>query len=60
MVDPDFFTTKKYFAPVTCFLTFNFCAMIGNLFPAWIQWVSSELGIHTIELKTRFLILIYV
>lgn len=25
----------KYFSPVTCFLTFNVCAMLGNLIPNW-------------------------
>jgi len=28
--------TDKYFSPVTCFLTFNVCAMLGNLIPNWI------------------------
>jgi len=39
-MDPDFFLTAKYFAPVTCFLTFNFFAMVGNMIPSIIEWVS--------------------
>lgn len=34
--------SKKYFTPVTCFLTFNVFAMLGSLTTSWIQWVSCE------------------
>lgn len=34
----DFFISSTYFAPVCCFLCFNFFAMIGNIFPNWITW----------------------
>lgn len=38
-IDPNFFgsveTTDKYFSAVNCFLVFNSCAMIGNIFPNW-------------------------
>ncbi|KAF5288632.1 hypothetical protein FQA39_LY15327 [Lamprigera yunnana] len=28
--DPDFFITEKYYTSITCFLTFNTCAMVGS------------------------------
>jgi len=31
--DEDFFISPKYFIPVTCFLTFNVSAMLGNMLP---------------------------
>ncbi|KAG1678670.1 Equilibrative nucleoside transporter 3 [Nymphon striatum] len=34
-VDKDFAISPKYFSPVTCFLTFNFFAMVGNIIPNW-------------------------
>lgn len=34
--------TDKYFSPVTCFLVFNSCAMIGNLFPNWITFPGPQ------------------
>lgn len=43
MVDEDFIIPKKYFTSVTCFLTFNLFAMIGNMVPALGQWVSDNL-----------------
>ena len=40
-IDPNFFgsveTTDKYFSAVNCFLVFNSCAMIGNIFPNWFK-----------------------
>lgn len=37
--DRDFPIPEKHYKPVLCFLTFNFCAMLGNLTTSWIQWV---------------------
>ena len=39
MSDPDFFL-GEYFIPVTCFLTFNVSAMLGNMMSGLFQWVS--------------------
>lgn len=38
MVDKDFIISEKYFTPVTCYLCFNFFAMMGSLVPNWIKW----------------------
>lgn len=35
MVDPNFIIEPRYFTAVTCFLTFNLFAVIGNLIPSW-------------------------
>ena len=32
--------TKKYYLNICCFLTFNFCAMVGSLMTSCVQWVS--------------------
>lgn len=32
--------SKKFFTPITCFLTFNVFAMLGSLATSWVQWVS--------------------
>ncbi|CAG7733168.1 unnamed protein product [Allacma fusca] len=42
MSDPNFIITEKYFTQVTCFLTFNLFAMIGNVFPSLFQWPSAR------------------
>lgn len=40
--DEDFLVPKDMFPTVTCFLTFNFCAMLGSLLTSWIKWVSID------------------
>ncbi|XP_054709130.1 equilibrative nucleoside transporter 3-like [Uloborus diversus] len=30
--------SDAYFTPVTCYLCFNFFAMLGSLFPNWVKW----------------------
>ena len=30
---------EKYYTPITCFLTFNLCAVLGNLIPSIIRFV---------------------
>lgn len=35
-IDQDFPIPEKYFTPVTCFLCFNFFAMMGSLLPNWV------------------------
>ena len=44
MSDPSFIIPKKYFIGVTCFLTFNLSAMLGNMVPSLFQWVSEFKG----------------
>lgn len=38
--DESFIIPEKYFVAVTCFLTFNVTAMLGNLLPNLFTWVS--------------------
>lgn len=38
--DDDFVIPKDIFTTVTCFLTFNLCAMLGSLLTSWVKWVS--------------------
>ena len=32
----DLSISDKYFSPITCFLTFNVCAMLGNVIPNYV------------------------
>ena len=41
MAHDDFTVSAKYYTPITCFLTFNLCAVIGNLIPSLFRFVSS-------------------
>ena len=38
--DKNFAVPEKYFSAITCFLTFNLAAFVGNLLPAILKWVS--------------------
>ena len=38
----SFFISKDYFVSITCFLTFNLCAVIGNMLPSYISWVGDR------------------
>ena len=37
----DFSISVKYYTPVTCFLTFNLCSVLGNLIPNLLPFVST-------------------
>ena len=43
MAHDDFSISEDYYTPVTCFLTFNFCAVLGNLIPNLLTFVSGIL-----------------
>lgn len=36
--DPDFAIDSDLFVLITCFSTFNVCAMLGSLTTSWVQW----------------------
>lgn len=40
-VDKNFVVPENYFASITCFLTFNVCAMLGSSLPGFVTWVSA-------------------
>lgn len=37
--DDDFLIPNDKFTIVTCYLTFNICAMLGSLVTSWVKWV---------------------
>ena len=39
MAHDDFPISEKYYTPITCFLTFNLCAVLGNLIPSILRFV---------------------
>lgn len=39
-VDENFILPEKYFQSVTCFLTFNLFAALGNYLTTFVKWVS--------------------
>jgi solute carrier family 29 (equilibrative nucleoside transporter), member 1/2/3 len=51
MSDPDFFINEKYFTEITCFLTFNFFAMVGSMTASVLPWVrlKSEMSFKNIN-----------
>ena len=40
MAHDDFPISQMYYTPITCFLTFNICAVLGNLIPSILRFVS--------------------
>lgn len=38
----SFFISKEYFISLTCFLTFNACAVLGNMMPSYFTWPSPQ------------------
>ena len=42
MAHDDFPISQMYYTPITCFLTFNICAVLGNLIPSILRFVSVQ------------------
>ena len=38
----SFIISKDYFVSLTCFLTFNLFAVLGNMLPSYISWPSAD------------------
>ena len=55
MAHPDFPIAEKYFTPVTCFLTFNLCAVLGNLIPSLCRFPSPRWLFIPVMLRFLFL-----
>lgn len=56
--DSEFFVGQDYFVLVTCFLTFNVCAMLGSLTTSWIQWPGPKFLVVPVVLRVAFIPLI--
>lgn len=41
-VHPNFFISAEYFISLTCFLTFNLAAVLGNILSSYVTWVRLE------------------
>uniref|UniRef100_A0A1B6DIQ1 Equilibrative nucleoside transporter 1 n=1 Tax=Clastoptera arizonana TaxID=38151 RepID=A0A1B6DIQ1_9HEMI len=61
--DPDFIVSDRYFVDITCFLTFNVCAMLGSCFSALGSWPSPKYLVLPVLLRALliplFLVLNY-
>ncbi|XP_046383683.1 equilibrative nucleoside transporter 1 isoform X2 [Ischnura elegans] len=53
--DENFFLSDKYFTAVTCFLTFNFFAMVGCTTAAWFQWPGPKYLVVPVVLRLLFI-----
>ena len=55
MVDQEFFLPTKYFSAVTCYLTFNVAAVLGNILPSYITWPTPKYLLVPILLRFLFI-----
>lgn len=53
--DTNFFINDKYFTEVTCFLTFNVCAMLGSIISAWVSWPRPKYLVYFVVLRVLFI-----
>jgi len=55
MAHDDFPISQMYYTPITCFLTFNICAVLGNLIPSILRFPSPRWLVIPILLRALFL-----
>lgn len=55
MSDHNFFTGSRFYGDVTCFLTFNICAMLGSTLATWITWPSPKYLLYPVALRVLFI-----
>lgn len=53
--DPEFIFAGKFYTSVTCFLTFNVCAMLGSLITSWITWPKPKYLWIPVTLRLLFI-----
>ena len=53
MAHDDFPISEKYYTPITCFLTFNLCAVLGNLIPSILRFVRIILDLFSMAENYR-------
>lgn len=54
-LDSNFIIPEKLFVPITCFLTFNFFAMLGSSCTSWVQWPTPKYLWIPVVLRVVFL-----
>ncbi|KFM81421.1 Equilibrative nucleoside transporter 3, partial [Stegodyphus mimosarum] len=54
-IDPNFIIPDVYFTPITCFLCFNFFAMVGSMVPNWIKWPGPKFLCVPVILRVLFI-----
>lgn len=55
MAHDDFPISQMYYTPITCFLTFNICAVLGNLIPSILRFPSPRWLVIPVLLRALFL-----
>lgn len=53
--DKQFFVPDNLFVSITCFLTFNFFAMLGSSLTSWVQWPTPKYLWIPVVLRVVFL-----
>ncbi|KAH8255412.1 hypothetical protein KR038_002599 [Drosophila bunnanda] len=53
--DPDFIVSNDYYVLITCFLTFNVCAMLGSLTTSWVKWPGPKFLWVPVVLRVVFI-----
>ncbi|XP_055923967.1 equilibrative nucleoside transporter 1 isoform X2 [Eupeodes corollae] len=53
--DKGFFVPEHLYTSITCFLTFNFFAMVGSLCTSWVQWPRPKYLWIPVVLRVVFL-----
>lgn len=54
-LDENFIIPPQYFTIITCFLTFNFFAMLGSLLTSWVQWPKPKYLIWPVVARLVFI-----
>ncbi|XP_063704315.1 equilibrative nucleoside transporter 3 isoform X2 [Culicoides brevitarsis] len=53
--DENFIIPGDMFTTVTCFLTFNFCAMLGSLLTSWVKFPSPRFLVWPVVARLAFI-----
>ncbi|KAJ9585198.1 hypothetical protein L9F63_003001, partial [Diploptera punctata] len=51
----NFIITEDFYSDVTCFLTFNICAMLGSTLATWVTWPSPKYLVFPVVLRVLFI-----
>ncbi|CAO1425893.1 unnamed protein product [Diamesa tonsa] len=53
--EDDFIVPNKMFTSITCFLTFNFFAMMGSFVTSWVKWPSPKYLVWPVIARVVFI-----